>query len=233
MLAVDQYPFAFFRLFPQPKQSLFHMLRGDGSYVRCWDPLVRLAGMFRGLVSPRWTVNVGTANVEDGGDPLWIVVDEFVRVVLTAEPQVLSDVVHRDGLNSPLPFGYSSGKQWIYPVYPSKNREIPPNQLRDALSQSRTSTLRLAPSSRISHLSWTVSRVKAGSELKLDVVMTNTSDEQVGLTMWPDDFRVDVRDSDGKPVGEAKQAGKIQPPIQGQGSSQGMELAPHFLGTLL
>jgi hypothetical protein len=69
--------------------------------------------------------------------------------------------------------------------------------------------------------------VKAGSEFKVDVVMTNTSNERVALTMWPDDFRVDVRDSDGKPVGKAKQAGKVQPPIQGQGSSQGMELAPH------
>lgn len=69
--------------------------------------------------------------------------------------------------------------------------------------------------------------VKAGSEFKVDVVMTNTSNGRVALTMWSDDFRVDVCDSDGKPVAEAKQAGKVQPPIQGHGSSQGMELAPH------
>jgi len=69
--------------------------------------------------------------------------------------------------------------------------------------------------------------VKAGSELKLEVVMANTSDGRVGLTTWPEDFRVDVRDSDGKPVGEAKKAGKVQLPIQGHGSSQGRELAPH------
>ncbi|HZW81621.1 MAG TPA: hypothetical protein VFF50_14195, partial [Candidatus Deferrimicrobiaceae bacterium] len=41
------------------------------------------------------------------------------------------------------------------------------------------------------------SEVKAGSDLRLDVVMSNTSDDQVGLTTWPEDFRVDVFDSNG------------------------------------
>ena len=44
-------------------------------------------------------VSVGTANVEDRRDLLWIVADELVRVVLTAEPQIINDVVHHDGLS--------------------------------------------------------------------------------------------------------------------------------------
>jgi hypothetical protein len=44
-------------------------------------------------------VSVGTANVEDRRDLLWIFADEFVRVVLTAEPQIVNDVVHHDGLS--------------------------------------------------------------------------------------------------------------------------------------
>ena len=46
--------------------------------------------------------------------------------------------------------------------------------------------------------------VKAGSEFKVEVVMTNTSDEPVHLSMHPEDFRVDIRDSDGRVVGKAK-----------------------------
>jgi hypothetical protein len=57
--------------------------------------------MFRSLVSPRRLVSVNAANVEDGRDLLWIVADEFVCVLLTAEPQVVNDVVHLDGLSSP------------------------------------------------------------------------------------------------------------------------------------
>src|ERR1039457_4612788 len=63
VLAVDQDPGAFFRLFLQPEQSFLHMLGRDGSYIGGRNPLVRLAGMFRRLVSPRWMVSVGTANV--------------------------------------------------------------------------------------------------------------------------------------------------------------------------
>src|ERR1035438_9390269 len=72
---------------------------GDGSYVGGGNPLVRLAGMLRRLVAPRWIVSVGTANVEDRRDLLWILADEFVRVVLTTQPQIVNDVVHHDDLN--------------------------------------------------------------------------------------------------------------------------------------
>src|ERR1035437_2581578 len=102
VLAMDQYLFAFVRLFPQPKQCFPRMPGRDGSYVGGRNPLVRLAGMLRSLVSPRWIVSVGTANVEDRRDLLWIVADEFVRVTLTAEPQIVNDVVHHDGLSSPV-----------------------------------------------------------------------------------------------------------------------------------
>jgi hypothetical protein len=78
------------------------MLGRNGSYVGGRNPLVRLGGMLRSLVSPRWMVIVGTANVEDRRDLLWIVADEFVRVMLTAEPQIVNDVVHHDGLSSPV-----------------------------------------------------------------------------------------------------------------------------------
>jgi hypothetical protein len=76
------------------------------------------------------------------------------------------------------------------------------------------------------------SDVKAGSELKLDVVVTNTSDEQVGLTTWPEDFRVDVLDSNGKVVGKAQEPGgsttnRKALNFPAQGSSQGITLAPH------
>src|ERR1700757_5101350 len=94
VLAVDQYPFAFVCLFLQPNQSFLHMLGIDDSCVGGRNPLVRLAGMFCSLVSSRWPVSVGTANVEDCRDLLWIVADEFVGVLLTAEPQVVDDVVH-------------------------------------------------------------------------------------------------------------------------------------------
>src|ERR1017187_1995902 len=72
---------------------------GDGSYVGGRNPLVRLAGMFRRLVTPRWIVSVGTANVEDRCDLLWILADQFVRVVLTTQPQIVNDVVHHDDRN--------------------------------------------------------------------------------------------------------------------------------------
>ena len=75
------------------------MLGRDGSYVGGWNPLVCFAGMLRRLVSPRRMVSVGTANVEDRRDILWVVADELVRVVLTAEPQIVNDLVHHDGLS--------------------------------------------------------------------------------------------------------------------------------------
>src|SRR5258708_18168792 len=102
VLAVDQYPFAFVRLFLQPNQSFLHMLGMDDSCVGGRNPPVQLAGMFRRLVSSGWPVSVGAANVEDCRDLLWIVADEFVCVLLTAEPQVINDVVHHDCLSSPL-----------------------------------------------------------------------------------------------------------------------------------
>src|ERR1700687_517497 len=98
VLAVDQYPFAFVRLFLQPNQSFSHMLGIDDSCVGGRDPLVHLAGMFRSLVSSRWLVSVGAANVKDCLDLLWIVADEFVCVLLTAQPQVVNDVVHHAGM---------------------------------------------------------------------------------------------------------------------------------------
>src|ERR1700674_4074650 len=101
VLAVDQYPFAFVRLFLQPNQSFLHMLGIDDSCVGCRNPLVRLAGMVRTLVSPRQLISVGAANIEDCCDLLWIVADEFVCVLLTAEPQFVDDVVHHAGLSSP------------------------------------------------------------------------------------------------------------------------------------
>ena len=72
------------------------MFGRDGSYVWSWNPLVCFAGMLRRLVSPRRMVSVGTANVEDRRDFFWIVADEFVRVILTAEPQIINDVLHLD-----------------------------------------------------------------------------------------------------------------------------------------
>ena len=76
------------------------------------------------------------------------------------------------------------------------------------------------------------SEVKAGSEFKLDVVMTNTSDEQVGLTTWPDDFRVDVLDSEGRVVGKAREPGEstTNPKARNvlrKSSSPGLTLSPH------
>src|SRR5258708_37422487 len=73
VLAMDQYPFAFVRLFPQPNQSFPDTLGRDGSSIRRRNPLVRLARMFRSLVAPRWPVSVGPANVEYRRDPLRIV----------------------------------------------------------------------------------------------------------------------------------------------------------------
>src|SRR5258705_6234321 len=51
VLAMDQYPFAFVRLLPQPKHSFFHMLGIDGSYVGGWDAFVRFAAVLCGLIS--------------------------------------------------------------------------------------------------------------------------------------------------------------------------------------
>src|SRR5260370_32131801 len=101
VLAVDQYPFAFVRLFPQPDQSLLHMRGIADSFVGGRNPLVRLAGMFRRLVSSRRLVSVSAANVEDRRELLWIAAHDFVCVLLTAEPQIVNDVVHLDGLSSP------------------------------------------------------------------------------------------------------------------------------------
>jgi hypothetical protein len=46
--------------------------------------------------------------------------------------------------------------------------------------------------------------------------------------MWPDDVRVDVRDSEGKAVGKYKEV-KVPPGhlSLGHNSSEGFELAPH------
>jgi len=78
------------------------------------------------------------------------------------------------------------------------------------------------------------SQVKAASELRLDIVLTNSSDEPVGLTTWPEDFRVDVLDSKGRVVGKAQEPGESRPNpkaanFPAQGSSQGLTLAPHMV----
>jgi len=75
-------------------------------------------------------------------------------------------------------------------------------------------------------------QVKAGSEFKLDVVITNTSDEPVSLSFYPGDFRVDVRDSNGKAVGKVKQAeegdaAKAPVPNDCCIMNQPRQLAPH------
>src|SRR5580704_7738042 len=77
------------------------MLGVDHSCVGSRNPLVHLAGMFRSLVSSRWLISIGAADVENRRDLIWIVADEFVCVLLTAEPQIVNDVVHLDGLSSP------------------------------------------------------------------------------------------------------------------------------------
>src|ERR1035438_2576766 len=70
VLAVDQDPLAFVRLFLQPTQGFLYMLGIDDSYVGRRNPQVRLAGMFRSLVSSRRMVSVDTANIEDCRDLL-------------------------------------------------------------------------------------------------------------------------------------------------------------------
>src|SRR5258708_8044699 len=70
VLAVDQYPFAFVRLFLQPDQSFLHMLGIDHTGVGGWNPLVHLAGMFGSLVSSRWLISIGAADVENLRDLL-------------------------------------------------------------------------------------------------------------------------------------------------------------------
>lgn len=79
------------------------------------------------------------------------------------------------------------------------------------------------------------SEAKAGSELKLGIALTNTSDKQVDLTTWPEDSKVDVIDSQGRIVGkiqghkESMASPKVPSAlraIQGHGSSQGLRLAP-------
>jgi hypothetical protein len=69
--------------------------------------------------------------------------------------------------------------------------------------------------------------VKAGSEFKLDIVLTNTSAERVLLSMYPWDFTVDVRDSEGNVVGKAKKASDSSERTLGWGSYQGRWLGPH------
>ena len=69
-------------------------------------------------------------------------------------------------------------------------------------------------------------QVKAGSEFKLDVVITNTSDEPVSLSFYPGDFRVDVRDSNGKAVGKVKQAEEKDAGGH-TNMAQARQLAPH------
>jgi hypothetical protein len=70
--------------------------------------------------------------------------------------------------------------------------------------------------------------LKAGSELKLAFAVTNTSDEPVLLSMTPDDFRVNVRDSEGKAVGKAKEANATSEVLHlGQWSGDATELPPH------
>src|SRR5260370_5600781 len=86
VLAVDQYPFAFVRLFLQPDQSFLHMLGIDDSCVGGRNPLVRLAGMFRRLVSSRRLVSVSAANVEDRRELLWTAAYDLVCVLLAAAP---------------------------------------------------------------------------------------------------------------------------------------------------
>jgi len=65
------------------------MLGRDGSYVGGRNPLVCFAGMLRRLVSPRWMISVGTANVEDRRDLLWSpirITDEITSVFLVFIP---------------------------------------------------------------------------------------------------------------------------------------------------
>ena len=69
-------------------------------------------------------------------------------------------------------------------------------------------------------------QVKAGSEFKLDVVTTNTSDEPVYLSFYPWDFKVDVRDSNGKAVGKVKQAEEKDAGGH-TNMAQARQLAPH------
>lgn len=66
--------------------------------------------------------------------------------------------------------------------------------------------------------------VKAGSEFKLDIVLTNTSAERVLLYPW--DLTVDVRDSEGNVVGKAKKASDSSERTLGTGSYQGIWLGP-------
>src|ERR1700747_3592985 len=69
----------------------------DQSYVGGRNPFVSLAGMFFRLVPPRWMVGIGAANVKNCRDLLWIFADQFIGIVLAAEPQVVDDAVHHSG----------------------------------------------------------------------------------------------------------------------------------------
>jgi hypothetical protein len=79
--------------------------------------------------------------------------------------------------------------------------------------------------------------IRTGSELKLDLVLTNTSNHPISLSMYPADFRLDVRDREGKVVYRARgtnksaasaKNGTAPPPlIVDEGSHQARELRPH------
>ena len=56
--------------------------------------------MLGGLVATERIVSVGPANVEDGRNLLWIFAHQFVGVLLAAQPQVVDDVLHHEGLRS-------------------------------------------------------------------------------------------------------------------------------------
>ena len=94
VFTVDQYPLAFVGLLLEPCQGFSNVIRRDESRVGGGNPLVRLTGMFARLISSRGLVSVGAANIQDCGDFFGIVMDQFVRVLLTAEPQVVNNVVH-------------------------------------------------------------------------------------------------------------------------------------------
>ena len=86
MLAVNQYPFLFVGLLLEPKQRFLRVTNGNDSSIRGRNPLVRLAWMFSGLVSSGRLVSIGAANVEDCRDLFWILTNQLVCIVLTAEP---------------------------------------------------------------------------------------------------------------------------------------------------
>src|ERR1700758_3047078 len=50
--------------------------------------------MFSRLISPRRLIGVGPANVKDCRNLFRVVADEVVCILLTAEPQIINDVIH-------------------------------------------------------------------------------------------------------------------------------------------